>query len=234
MRKVEKFRESLVDAPPPPPSDWPPKSRSFKFSYASATRITQIVKGLSSTEALGVVNIPVSVWKKGIKVLASPVAHLINRSLHLGTVPKDFKMAIVHPVHKGNPKPRSEPGSYRPVSILTALSKVLEAIVKEDLELHLDNVGCCQTHCPIGLPAVAVAGFARIVAALVAARRRCVGSGSTGRSMGGRSSRPRSPPQVFWGRVFCSSSLPTRRARVSIRPWRPWTRGRGSCTQSCC
>jgi hypothetical protein len=59
----------------------------------------------------------------------------------LGTVPKDFKRALVHPVHKGNSKQRSEPGSYRPLSILTALSKVLEAVVKEDLEGHLDSLG---------------------------------------------------------------------------------------------
>jgi retron-type reverse transcriptase len=81
------------------------------------------------------------VWKKGIEVLACPVAHLVNRSLALGVVPKDFKRAIVHPVYKGSSKPRAEPGSYRPVSILTALSKVLEVVVKEDLEAHLDNLG---------------------------------------------------------------------------------------------
>jgi hypothetical protein len=61
--------------------------------------------------------------------------------LSLRVVPKDFKLAIVHPVHKGNPKPHAEPGSYRPVSILTALLKVLETVVKEDLESHLDSVG---------------------------------------------------------------------------------------------
>jgi hypothetical protein len=56
-------------------------------------------------------------------------------------VPKDFKRAIVHPVYKGSSKPGAEPGSYRPVSILTELSKVLEVVVKEDLEAHLDNLG---------------------------------------------------------------------------------------------
>jgi hypothetical protein len=53
-------------------------------------------------------------------------------------VPKDFKRAIVHPVYKGSSKPGAEPGSYRPVSILTELSKVLEVVVKEALEAHLD------------------------------------------------------------------------------------------------
>jgi hypothetical protein len=141
VKKVDKIREKLVSAPPPPTSDWPPKLRPFEFSYASATRITKIVKGLNGTEALGVNNIPVSVWKKGIEVLACPVAHLVNRSLALGVAPKDFKRAIVHPVYKWSSKPRAEPGSYRPVSVLTALSKVLEVVVKEDLEAHLDNLG---------------------------------------------------------------------------------------------
>jgi hypothetical protein len=99
------------------------------------------VKGLNSAEALGINNIPVSVWKKGIEVLACPVAHLINRSLALGTVPKDFKCSLVHLFRDGNFKPRSEPGLYRPMSILTALSKVLKAVVKEDLEGHLDSLG---------------------------------------------------------------------------------------------
>jgi hypothetical protein len=100
-----------------------------------------VVRSLGSSEALGVDKIPVSIWKKGIEMLACPIAHLVNRSLALGIVPEGFKQAIVHPVHKGGRKPRSDPGSYQPVSILTALSKVLETVVKEDLVEHLDNVG---------------------------------------------------------------------------------------------
>ncbi|QQP58503.1 Hypothetical protein FKW44_003847 [Caligus rogercresseyi] len=41
---------------------------------------------MKATEALGVDGIPVSVLKKGIEVLAGPIAHLVNRSLASGTV----------------------------------------------------------------------------------------------------------------------------------------------------
>jgi hypothetical protein len=46
----------------------------------------------------------------------------------------------VHPIHKGKGKPQEDPGSYRLVSILPALSKVLESLVKGDQERHLKRV----------------------------------------------------------------------------------------------
>ncbi|QQP55414.1 Uncharacterized protein FKW44_008578, partial [Caligus rogercresseyi] len=86
--------------------------------------------------ALGVDGIPVSVLKKGIEVLAGPIAHLVNRSLASGTVPTALKMTNVLPVFKGKGKPATDPASYRPICILPALSKVLETVVKSDLEDH--------------------------------------------------------------------------------------------------
>jgi hypothetical protein len=55
-------------------------------------------------------------------------------------VPAQFKIGRLHPIHKGKGKPREDPGSYHPVSILPALSKVLESLVKGDLEGQLKRV----------------------------------------------------------------------------------------------
>jgi hypothetical protein len=68
------------------------------------------------------------------------VSHLINRSLAEGKVPAQFKIGRIHPIHKEKGKPGKEPASYRPVSILPALSKVMETHVKENLEDHLRKV----------------------------------------------------------------------------------------------
>jgi hypothetical protein len=76
------------------------------------------------------------VLKLGVEVLASPIAHLVNMSLSSGTVPRDFKKALVVPIHKGGGKPHHDPTSYRPVSLLTAMSKILETVVKSELEEH--------------------------------------------------------------------------------------------------
>jgi hypothetical protein len=110
------------------------------FKFANAKKTTKTIRGLNNTEALGVDNIPTSVLKKGVEVLSGPVAHLINLILSEGKVPAQFKIGRVHPIHKGKGKPRKDPASYRPVSILPALSKVIETYVKEDLEDHLRKV----------------------------------------------------------------------------------------------
>jgi hypothetical protein len=102
--------------------------------------MSEAIKGLNNTEALGTDGIPTSVLKKGVEVLAGPISHLVNRSLAEGRVPAAFKIGLVHPIHKGKGKPREDPGSYRPVSILPAMSKLLETLVKGDLEEHLKRV----------------------------------------------------------------------------------------------
>ena len=105
----------------------------FSFRFVTAGDVTRIVKGLNNTKAEGVDNIQTDVWKKGIAVLASPIARLCNLSLSTGIFPDLFKEALVHPVHKGDGKDPREPGSYRPISILSALSKVLEIVVRDAL-----------------------------------------------------------------------------------------------------
>jgi len=112
----------------------------FNFAFASAGRIAKVIKGLGSTEALGVDGIPVSILKKGVGILAAPIARLVNVSLSTGIVPRGFKTAIVVPIHKGKGKKTNDPASYRPVSLLPAMSKILEIIVKEALEKHLAKV----------------------------------------------------------------------------------------------
>ena len=114
---------------------------SFSFKFVTAGDITRIIRELKNTKAEGVDNIPTAVWKKGVAVLAGPIARLCNISLSTGVFPDLFKQALVHPVHKGSGKDHREPGSYRPISILPALSKILEIVVRDALYEHLDRRG---------------------------------------------------------------------------------------------
>ena len=91
------------------------------------------MKRLKNTKASGVDEIQVQVWKKGIAVLAGPIAHICNISLSQGIFPEIFKQAIIQPVFKGSGKNPREPGSYRPISILPSLSKILELTVRDAL-----------------------------------------------------------------------------------------------------
>jgi hypothetical protein len=115
-------------------------SPPFHFKFTNVKRTSEVIKGFNITESLGTDSIPTSVLKKGVEVLAGPISHLVNRSLASGWVPEAFKIGLVHPIHKGKGKLQEDPGSHRPVSILPAMSKVLETLVKGDLEGHLKRV----------------------------------------------------------------------------------------------
>lgn len=137
VSKVLRLRSANAGSTPATTAAWPSSRAQFNFSFASAGKVVKIVRGLKPTEALGVDNIPVSVLKKAIDVLAAPIAHLCNVSLATGVVPSGLKLGKITPVFKGSGKDRLDPASYRPVSILASLSKVLEILVKSDLEGHL-------------------------------------------------------------------------------------------------
>jgi hypothetical protein len=117
----------------------------FTFTFAKAGGIVKIIRGLKNTEAMGIDDIPISVLKKGVEILAGPISHLVNRTLTEGRVREAFKVVKVFPVFKGKGKKRKDPSSYRPVSILLALSKVLETSVKADLGRHLAKVNGLPT-----------------------------------------------------------------------------------------
>jgi hypothetical protein len=57
----------------------------------------------------------------------------------------DFKRGIVKPIHKGGSKNGKDPGSYRPVCILSSLIKVLETTVKWDITTHFANIVAVPT-----------------------------------------------------------------------------------------
>jgi hypothetical protein len=68
--KVDKLRANLPTVSSPS-SDWPESSAPFMFSFVSAGKIAKTILALKNIDALGRDSIPVSVLKKGVKVLAS-------------------------------------------------------------------------------------------------------------------------------------------------------------------
>ena len=82
---------------------------------------------LDPSKASGPDGIPGRILKECSSVIAPSLCSLFNHSLHSGTVPTKWKSANVTPIHK---KEEKEPATnYRPISLLTIISKVLERCV---------------------------------------------------------------------------------------------------------
>ncbi|EFA09338.1 hypothetical protein TcasGA2_TC001664 [Tribolium castaneum] len=67
--------------------------------------------------------------------LSGPLAQLMTLSLQTGTLPSDWKLAVVKPIYKKGDK--FNPSSYRPVSLTSLVIKIMESIVCDRLRQHL-------------------------------------------------------------------------------------------------
>ena len=69
--------------------------------------------------------------------IAPQLSTLFNLSLSQGKVPSAWKVSNVTPIHKAGDK--SDVSNYRPISLLSLISKVLERIVHNQISLHLTS-----------------------------------------------------------------------------------------------
>ena len=69
--------------------------------------------------------------------IAIPVTILFKQSLAEGCVPLDWRAANVMPIFKKGS--RNKPENYRPVSLISQLSKVMESIIRDAIVEHLDR-----------------------------------------------------------------------------------------------
>ena len=99
--------------------------------------------------------IPARLLKDSGDIVVKPVTFIINTSLRTAKVPCDWKSAVIPLFKKGK---ADEMDSYRPISILPVLSKVVEQVVhiqmssaKQDLEplsVQISEVSLDRIRCP--------------------------------------------------------------------------------------
>ena len=84
---------------------------------------------------------PTNISNKFLKLLAKPLSdiltHVINYSLQMGYVPNSFKLGKQTPVHKGGENCIK---NYRPITVCSSISKVLEKIVRDRVVNYLKQI----------------------------------------------------------------------------------------------
>ena len=77
--------------------------------------------------------------------LKASMLYIVNESLKSGVFPSEYKKAVVKPTFKGHGVDRDSIASYRPVSNLSFMSKLLEKVANIQFGEHLDDQ---NLHCP--------------------------------------------------------------------------------------
>ena len=136
--KVAKVRLQTSDAPPPTFS----RVRSGVSLSAFVTLTTddiinavrQLPDKFSAADPF-----PTTILKQVIDLLSSFITELFNRSLATGRFPAAFRQAFITPVVKKPGLDVTDESSYRPISNLSVLSKLLERLVASQLMDYMSS-----------------------------------------------------------------------------------------------
>ena len=102
-------------------------SESLFFVPIVEEEIIEIVNSLNNKKSSGYDGITNFLLKNIIHEIITPLTHILNQSLAQGKVPIKLKIARVVPIFKKGQK--ESVNNYRPISLLTSISKILERLV---------------------------------------------------------------------------------------------------------
>ena len=131
--KASTLNDDQVDLP------YEPDIRDDLFDLTtidiSITDVEDQIKLLDVNKASGPDGISPRIIKECCNPISKILARLFNYSLKVKTVPSLWKRANVVPLHKKGPK--SDITNYRPISILSCVSKIFEKIIFKYIYNHL-------------------------------------------------------------------------------------------------
>ena len=95
------------------------------------------LQGIKSSTSSWPDGMPNIFLEKCASSLATPLSHIFDASFKDQTLPLEWKIALVSPIHKIDPT--ISPRNYRPISITATCCRVMEKIINKSLILHLTH-----------------------------------------------------------------------------------------------
>ena len=94
------------------------------FKTFFTQEITSVIKSVKTKNSSGYDEIITKLLKISVNYICSPLTYICNKSVITGIFPEQLKYSIIKPLYKKGDK--TDPSNYRPLSMLTSFSKVLE------------------------------------------------------------------------------------------------------------
>ena len=121
-----------------------PSDVYFNIPFVTSEQVHSYIRALDPSKATGLDGLGPKIFKLAINSLSPIIAILINKSIHTGQFPNEMKCAKVFPIFKGGNK--SDPSNYRPISILSTISKIFERHVNKHLMNYLTKYKLIHEH----------------------------------------------------------------------------------------
>ena len=109
----------------------------FKLQTIESSSVLKLLKNVEVNKAAGMDNISGRFLKDGADILAIPVTQICNLSIKLSHFPNNCKLAKLKPLYKKGSK--SDPKNFRPISLLSIVSKIIEKIIHDQTMEYLTD-----------------------------------------------------------------------------------------------
>ena len=117
--------------------------REVEFSFKTITNIDtlKIIKELGNTTSSAHDRIDNLALKHGATILHGPVTHIINLSIKTSKFAMRWKIGKLLPLHKGKGQHPNDPKSYRPISLLPVIGKIIERVLQSQILEFMETSG---------------------------------------------------------------------------------------------
>ncbi len=136
VQPVEKKAEDYINYDTPVPD--------LLLQNTNPEHVRKTIKNFKPKNSNNAQGVSTKMIKHIADEISVPLAHIFNLSLSMGVFPTKLKLCRVVPIFKaGN---NMECDNYRPISLLSSISKILEKIVSEKLVQHLTSNNLLYVH----------------------------------------------------------------------------------------
>ena len=112
-------------------------NNKFTIPLMKNTDLISIIGSLDVTKATGLDGITPKILKTLADIVNPTLLKIINISISTGQFPDLLKVAKIIPIHKSGPY--DDPANYRPMSILSIISKIIEKHIRKHLFAYLNK-----------------------------------------------------------------------------------------------
>jgi hypothetical protein len=107
----------------------------MEFSPITGMEVVKVLRYSKQKNSVAYDGVSVRIIKQYAHFIKKPLTYILNLSLTSGICPERCKYSIVRPIHKKGKM--DDLNNYRPISLLTAISKILETLMYNRLVHHL-------------------------------------------------------------------------------------------------
>ena len=121
-----------------------PCAENFVFANINHEIVNEALGKLKNKNSCGPDNISTNLLKAISSTIMAPLSHILNLSFKTGYIPSCMKTAVIKPIFKkGKP---DEFTNYRPISLLSSFSKLLEKIAANQMMKFLNKFKILYEH----------------------------------------------------------------------------------------